>query len=79
MPRFFFDLVDGDPVSDTEGSECADIAAAREEAKAAAREIMANRIKAGSSAEQCAFCVRNEAGAVMFVYPFHEVVRAREC
>ena len=79
MPRFFFDLVDGDPVSDTEGSECADMAAAREEAKAAAREIIANRIKAGSSAEQCAFRVGDEADAVVFVYPFHEAIRAHEC
>lgn len=48
MALFFFHLRDGDHFAeDLEGGEFLDLAAARNEAIAAAREILAERLKAG--------------------------------
>lgn len=48
MPRFFFHIRhEGQLVRDPEGTELADLAAARAEALADARELLADQIKGG--------------------------------
>ena len=53
MPRFHFNAVSGDRITpDLEGEELLDADAARKEAVASAREILANAIRTGSDAPE---------------------------
>ena len=50
MTRFYFHVRRGENIAtDTEGTECADVGAAREQALISAREILADAIKAAKS------------------------------
>lgn len=47
MPRFFLHLRDGETVCDEEGMLLPDVEAALEEARKAARDVMADQVKQG--------------------------------
>jgi hypothetical protein len=51
MPRFYFNAIRGDVVlADIEGEELPNVAAAREEAEASAREALINAVKSNGDA-----------------------------
>jgi hypothetical protein len=76
MPRYYFDIRDGDKlVEDAEGIELSDVAAAREEAVAAARELLAEHLRHGELPETKQFEIRNEAGELIETVPFRTVFR----
>jgi hypothetical protein len=61
--RFHFHLMDGDQlITDDEGSDLPDFSAARREGEMAARELLAEAIKAGQSRVPEAFVIADEAG-----------------
>jgi hypothetical protein len=63
MVRFHFHLIDGDQlITDEQGSQLPDFSAARREAELAAREFLAEAIKAGNPHVPEAFVISDEAG-----------------
>jgi hypothetical protein len=63
MVRFHFHLIDGDQlITDEQGCELPDLSAARREAELAAREFLAEAIKAGNPHVPEAFVISDEAG-----------------
>lgn len=63
MGRFHFHLIDGGQLMmDDEGSDLPDFAAAQQEAVLAARELLAEAIKAGKRRVPEAFVISDEAG-----------------
>ncbi len=63
MPRFFLDQVhQGDCIRGAEGAEFADLDALKEEAVAAAREIMAERLIRGDALNHSQCEIRNAEG-----------------
>ena len=71
MPRFFFHVRDGDSLTeDPDGSELPDLAAALAEALAAARELAAERIKAGKGPDGRRFEIGDAAGRTLATVPF---------
>lgn len=76
MPRFYFHMRSGeDFIEDPEGSELPDLAAARAEAIAAARELMADRIRNGHPADGQEFLIFDEDGKQIDTIPFRSVLR----
>ncbi|MGC5799891.1 DUF6894 family protein [Sphingomonas sp. NFX23] len=66
MPRFFLHIDDGTQrIEDEEGSDLPDLAAAREEALGAARQLWAAAILAGQDIAACRFVITNGDGNVM--------------
>jgi hypothetical protein len=66
MPRYYFHLRSCDSsYDDPEGTECQDDDAALEEARAAARELSADRLKRGLATADANFEVRDSGGAVI--------------
>ena len=76
MPKFYFNIRREDGlVSDEEGSEFADIAAAVEDAKASAREMIAEHIRMGDPAIlDYAFEIVDESGALLRTLAFSEAL-----
>ena len=74
MPRFHLNIRQrGDVVEDIEGIELPDLDAAVENAMAAAREMIAEGIKANDlSAIQCAFDIADEASVLLRIVWFAE-------
>jgi hypothetical protein len=73
VPRFYFHIVrDGVRFEDPEGTELSTIAAARDEAVAAAYEIAANAVRQGVAVDQV-FELADEAGNVLLTLPFPKV------
>jgi hypothetical protein len=68
MPRFFFNLTDGNRTfDDPEGTELSDIASARDEATLSAREILNLRSKPGLPKwSSWRICVVNEEGGQVY-------------
>jgi hypothetical protein len=63
MPRFYIHLLMGDDlVPDEEGIDLTDASAAKREAEIAAREIIAEAIKAGDEQVPTTFVVTDDAG-----------------
>lgn len=76
MPRFYFHMRSGeDFIEDPEGSDLPDLAAARAEASAAARELMADRIRNGHPADGHEFLIYDEDGKLIDTIPFRSVLR----
>jgi uncharacterized protein DUF6894 len=74
MPRFFLHLRDGGQLlEDPEGSELPGLDAARADALAAAREIAAERLKAGAPPIAGEFEIRDGAGRLLATVPFPQV------
>ena len=74
MPRYYFHLHNGATSRDEEGRELADLAAAREEAIKAARDLMGEDIRAGLLRLGQRIEILDEDGAEVLVVPFAEAV-----
>ena len=76
MPRFFLHVRDADELfEDLEGGDLADLDAARSEASAAAREIVAEALRAGKPADGRRFEIADGAGRVLATVRFRDVLR----
>jgi hypothetical protein len=65
MARFFLNMLHGgEYVADIEGSDLPDLATAISEARAAAREILAERLRTGQPLGSSIFQICDEAGTV---------------
>jgi hypothetical protein len=75
MPRFFFDFrQSGHLVPDSEGIEFASVEQAYLEAFKTAQDMWSELLKQRRDPRRCLFEVRSEAGDMLFVFPFQEVV-----
>ncbi|MDB5645823.1 hypothetical protein [Methylobacterium sp.] len=76
MPRYFLNIRDGaDVIEDLEGSILPDIEAACREAVAAARDILAEKLRAGEVMDGQVFEITDEAGIVRARLPLKEALR----
>lgn len=76
MPRFYFNVRDGDTViTDQEGIELAGKSDAAEEAMQAARDLLADQLKHGARLESKSFEVVNDTGETVLTLPFRSVLR----
>ena len=76
MPVFYFHIRNKtELVLDREGVEMPGLDAALEEAKIAAREILAERIRCGDVVNGHQFEVHDETGGKLFTLPFRSVLR----
>ena len=75
MPRFFTHIrTEARLITDDEGADLDDLNAARRYAVAAAREMLAERVRTGKPMGRDVFEVTAEAGAVVLVMPFAEAL-----
>lgn len=71
MPRYYFHIKHGDAITaDEEGSDLPDLAAAREEATHAARQIMSWAVQEGRQPDGQLFVITDGEGRVLFEFPF---------
>jgi hypothetical protein len=77
MPRYFFDLVGQQTITDIEGSELASLNEARSEAIEDARAIMSDAVRAGYDVTARRVEIRDEAGELLAVVPFADVLSKR--
>ncbi len=76
MPRYFFHVREiVTLVEDEEGTECADGAAAREEAIRAARDVMAEHVRKGLDVSCWSFEINDEQGRPVMTVPFSAALR----
>jgi len=75
MQRYFFDFRQaGIKVQDTQGLMFRDVEQAYLEAHRAAQEMWSELLKQRRDPRRCVFEVRNQAGEVLFLFPFQEVM-----
>ena len=73
--RYFFHVRDGETViSDPEGSECASLEDAVAEAKVNARELMAERLKAGEVINGQVFELTDDRGRILAQVKFKDAL-----
>jgi hypothetical protein len=77
MPRYFFDLVGHETVTDIEGSELATLDDARVEAIEDARAIMSDAVRAGYDVTARCVEIRDEGGELLAVVPFTDALSKR--
>jgi hypothetical protein len=76
MARYYFNVRRGnDLISDPEGIEFGAVDDAREEAKQAARDILADRVKHGELVDDGEFEIIDERGVKILTVPFRSVLR----
>lgn len=76
MPRYFLNIRDGSEfIQDHEGSVLPDIEAACREAIAAARDILAAKLRAGEVVNGQIFEITDEAGLVRVRLPMRDAIR----
>ncbi|UVC12399.1 hypothetical protein IHQ71_30830 (plasmid) [Rhizobium sp. TH2] len=76
MPQFYFHIRDHDKlIPDLEGVEMPGARAALEEAKDAAREILAAQVRRGDVIDGHEFEVWDELGTKLFTVPFRSVLK----
>jgi hypothetical protein len=76
MPRFYFHIVDGtDFIEDPDGSELADLDAARAEALHSARHLLADKVRAGEVVDGARFEIRNSDGLLLATVMFRDAIR----
>jgi hypothetical protein len=76
MPLFFLNVRDGDfVVRDPEGTEFANLEAARVEALAAAREVLGDAIKTGQGQDNRQYEITDEAGQVLATVPLMDALK----
>jgi hypothetical protein len=76
MPKFFFNVRDGDRIiEDHEGIDMPAAEDAEAEALHAARELLAEQLKFGSKLDTRAFEIVNDRGEKIFSLPFRSVLR----
>ena len=78
MPRFFFNVYDDVVAMDDEGMALPNLDAARLQAIAGARALMAEQVTHGYLARSHWIDVVDEAGAVVFHLPFGDAVDVRD-
>jgi hypothetical protein len=66
VPRYFFDLHDGEFHRDDHGTLCADLDAARREAMLTLPEIARVAIPSGGDDQAFTMSIRDESGAVVY-------------
>ena len=77
MPRFYFNIRDGDAlIEDPDGSDLRDLDVARTEALAAAREILANRLRANRILDGQRIEITDAAGDVLATVSLKDVIRS---
>jgi hypothetical protein len=70
MPRYFFDICDGDNrIPDEEGTDCDDLDAAMREAAATARDLVKQYVDSERAISACYIAVRDELGDVKVRWP----------
>jgi uncharacterized protein DUF6894 len=75
MSRFYFHVQSGENIMpDDEGMECADAAAAREQALASARELLADAIKSSKDEAPDCFIIADANGRELMTVPFSEAL-----
>jgi hypothetical protein len=75
MPQYFFNVVSAsETVRDEEGSDLADLAAARDEAIKDARSLMSNAILEGRDISNRFIQISGEDGKVLLVVPFRMAI-----
>jgi hypothetical protein len=76
MPRFFFNVRDGDFLGkDPEGVVFADLDAARAEALAAARDILGDAIKNDQVQDARQYEITDEAGQIVAMVPLMDALK----
>lgn len=76
MPRFFFNVHDGDEIiRDHEGVDVPALDDAIEEARQAARDLLAERVKHGAAIDSQAFEVLDDKGKAVLTLPFRSVLQ----
>ncbi|UVC12629.1 hypothetical protein IHQ71_31675 (plasmid) [Rhizobium sp. TH2] len=76
MPRFYFHIRDGEKIiADMEGIEMKSARAALEEAKAAAREILASKGLRNEVIDGQEFEVQDVLGTTLFTVPYKSVLK----
>jgi hypothetical protein len=76
MPRYYFNIRKGDRLEkDPEGEELRSYERAVEEAKKAAKELLAAKVANGEVVDGDRFEIANENGEVLGVVPFRSVLR----
>ena len=79
MPIYYFHVVGhGSRIEDPEGTDCADLSAAREEAVACARDLMAHAIRQGRDISSRSIEVRDAHGGVALTLPFRRAISEAE-
>lgn len=82
MSRYFFHVRSGEHLTtDDEGTECADVADARPQALASARELLADAIKASKNEIPDYFIIADANGRELMTVPFIEALpkHLRKC
>lgn len=78
MSRFYFHVRSGTNITtDEEGTECADVAAAREEALATARDVVADAVKASKNETPDCFIIADADGTELMTVAFSEALPQR--
>ena len=76
MPRFFLNIRDGvDFIKDLEGTVLPNIEAACREALAAARDLLAEKVRAGDVVNGQSFEITDESGVVRARLPMRDALR----
>ena len=80
MARFYFHLRSGGNIAkDDEGSELADLAAARKEALATAREIVADAVKSGKNGTPDCMIIADDHGSELMTVPMKDALPDELC
>jgi len=75
MPRYFFHIREEEQVIvDDEGIDLPNLEAAREEAVAAARQLLSQSVLKGKACNGRVFEITNENGIVVLSVPFRETI-----
>lgn len=76
--RFYFHIRQGNElIEDPDGSEFVDLAAAREDARQAARELMAEALLKGEPLDGRTFEIRDAGRSLLATVPFEEALPQR--
>lgn len=76
MPRYYFHIRSSDGlIPDPDGTELPDLPAAHAEAVSAARELLANLLRAGKVLDGQTFEISDDRGQVLDRLPFRSVLR----
>ena len=75
MPRYYFHIEhEGRTILDREGIELADLDEAREEAVAAARQLISDHVLRGRAVDGRRFVITDEGGTVLTEVSFKETI-----
>ena len=73
MPRFYFHIYDDQgAILDTEGLNCADLDAAKQEGKASAQEMLVEEMRGGRTVDHRRIEVTAEDAVIVAVYKFRD-------